>query len=214
MRIDTYRAVRDFEQALCDYTGARYAVTTTSCTMALLLACEWHVRHKARPVTSEAWPSYPENVIEIPKRTYVGVGMSIVHAGARPAFRDEHWTGGYQLKPYPVWDYARRFTSRMFRAGEFHCVSFHWGKILGISQGGAVLHDDALDDAWLRRARFDGRTEGVAPAEDKIAEIGHHAYMTPETAAQGLMRLANLPETNADLPNDSYPDLSTMACFR
>jgi dTDP-4-amino-4,6-dideoxygalactose transaminase len=214
MSIDTYRAVRDFEQALCDYTGSRYAVTVTSCTAALLLACAWHVKHKARPMASEGWPAHPVDTIEIPKRTYVGVGMSICHAGARVAFRDEQWVGGYQLKPYPVWDYARRFTSRMYRAGEFHCVSFHWAKILGISQGGAILHDDALADAWLRRARFDGRTEGVPPSQDTFAELGYHFYMAPETAAHGLMRLANLPETNADLPWDAYPDLSVMACFK
>lgn len=212
--IDTYRAVRDFEQALCDYTGARYAVTVTSCTSALLLACAWHIRHKNHAVASEAWPTYPVNEIEIPKRTYVGVGMSILHAGAKPTFRDEQWSGGYQLKPYPIWDYARRFTSRMFRAGEFHCVSFHWTKILGVGQGGAILHDDALADAWLRRARFDGRTEGVPPAHDTFAELGFHCYMAPETAAHGLMRLAQLPETNADLPDDPYPDLSLAPVFR
>jgi hypothetical protein len=33
-----YDAVRNFEAALCKYTGARFAVTTNSCTMALLLA--------------------------------------------------------------------------------------------------------------------------------------------------------------------------------
>lgn len=41
---DAFKVVRDFEQALCDYTGAKYAVSTTSCTMALLLACKWHLR--------------------------------------------------------------------------------------------------------------------------------------------------------------------------
>ena len=36
-----YQVVKDFEAALCAYTGARYAVTTTSCTTALLLALCW-----------------------------------------------------------------------------------------------------------------------------------------------------------------------------
>jgi hypothetical protein len=27
-------------------------------------------------------------------------------------------------------------------AGGYQCVSFHWSKILGIQQGGAILHDN------------------------------------------------------------------------
>ena len=33
-----YRVIQDFEHALCAYTGARYAVTTNSCTAAIMLA--------------------------------------------------------------------------------------------------------------------------------------------------------------------------------
>ena len=195
--MNPFQVVRDFEAELCRYTGARFAVTTTSCTMALLLACEW----------------FRVIVVEIPRRTYVSVPMSIIHTGGKVKFRDEDWTGGYQLKPYPIWDYARRFTSGMYREGQFQCLSFHWNKILGIQQGGAILHDDEEADAWLRKARFDGRTEGVAPKDDDIV-MGWHCYMSPETAAQGLVRLSFLPEHNPDLPNDDYPDLSRMEVFR
>lgn len=194
--MNPYQAVKDFESALCEYTGAPYAVTTTSCTMALLLACAYHkVTH-----------------VEIPKRTYVSVPMSIIHAGGNVWFHDKEWSGSYQLRDYPIWDSARRFTSGMYVPGQFQCVSFHWGKILGIQQGGAILHDDPAADAWLRRARFDGRTEGVAPKDDEFI-LGWHAYMAPETAAQGLMRLALLPKHNDDLPNDDYPDLSLIDAF-
>ena len=192
-----YNVVRDFEAALCEYTSAKYAVTTTSCTMALLLACAWH----------------KVKIVEIPKRTYVSVPMSIIHAGGKVVFRDEDWSGEYQLKPYPIWDAARRFTSGMYGVGDFQCVSFHWRKILGIQQGGAILHDDAKADEWLRRARFDGRREGVEVKDDDIQFPSWHAYMTPETAAQGLVRLALLPEHNDDLENDDYPDLSKMETF-
>ena len=92
------------------------------------------------------------------------------------------------------------------------CVSFHWSKILGLQQGGAILHDDPLADKWLRKARFDGRTEGVAPKDDNFI-LGWHAYLSPEIAALGLVRLSFLPKHNADLPNDDYPDLSKIALF-
>jgi len=245
---DAFKVVRDFEQALCDFTGAKYAVTTTSCTMALLLACEWKIREMNGGNTRHDWKRGPDGVtyktpkITIPNRTYVGVPMSIIHAGSRVGFRDEEWVGSYRLDPLPVWDSARWFTHGMFDGNgakalgapapfshkDFDawtakrmmvCVSFHWSKTLGIQQGGAILHDDPEADEWLRRARFDGRKEGVHPKDDKDMIIGYHAYMSPETAAAGLVRLANLPKHNDPLPwgpgtNSDYPDLSQMECFK
>jgi dTDP-4-amino-4,6-dideoxygalactose transaminase len=98
--------------------------------------------------------------------------------------------------------------------GTMICLSFHWSKTLGIQQGGAILLDDPQADAWLRRARFDGREEGVHPKDQKNWQLGYHAYMAPETAAAGLVRLANLPKNNDPLPNSDYPDLSQMDIFR
>jgi hypothetical protein len=239
-----FQVVRDFEAALCEYTGAPYAVTVNSCTMALLLAVAWHINHGRRtPVRVDmdfgggvvrpggvTWLEEKYCDIEIPKRTYVSVPQSIIHAGGRPTFRDQDWWGLYQLKPLPVWDSARWFSSGMYRgaplwpnkedspyidcSGQMVCVSFHWSKTLGIQQGGAILHDNPEADAWLRRARFDGRTEGVATKDDRFDMIGWHCYMSPEIAAEGLVRLSHLPRHNEPLPNDDYPDLSLMECFR
>ena len=86
-------------------------------------------------------------------------------------------------------------------------------KILLLGQGGAILHDNPEADKWLRKVRFDGRTEGVDPKDDDII-MGYHCYMSPETAAQGLMRLSLLPLHNPDLPNSDYPDLSRMEVFK
>ena len=215
-----FNVVRDFELALAEYTGARDAVAVSSCTMALLLATAYHLdwNHRARlgmPTVAEQKPR-----IEIPKRTYVGVPMSIVHAGGRPVFRDEEWAGAYQLSPLPVWDAARRMRRGMFHEtargaeGAMVCVSFHWTKTLGIQQGGAILTDGTEPLDWLRRARFDGRREGVAPKDDSFDMIGWHCYMSPEIAAAGLVRLAALPDDNPDLPNDPYPDLSQAEVFK
>jgi dTDP-4-amino-4,6-dideoxygalactose transaminase len=212
-----FDVVRQFEAELCAYTGARYAVSVTSCTAALLLAVAYWVQKesklKRRVIFSDFGRVHRRNVC-IPKRTYVSVPMSIIHAGAMPVFRDEDWIGEYRLDPTPVWDSARLFTSGMHRPGRFQCVSFHWSKTLGIQQGGAILHDDAEADPWLRRARFDGRTEGLAPKDDDFRQIGWHFYLSPETAAAGLMRLSLLPTHNPPLPNDPYPDLSQMEIFR
>lgn len=235
-----FQVVRDFENALCAYTGAPFAVTTNSCTSALMLACAWHFQ-KRDPEHMKFWwhmrhlesdRSIYLPVVEIPKRTYVSVPMSIIHAGGRPTFRDEDWVGAYQLKPLPVWDSARWFTKDLWHGvatkeattktrekikiliGGMVCVSFHWSKTLGIQQGGAILHDNPEADAWLRKARFDGRTEGVTPKMDKFDMIGWHCYMSPEMAAEGLVRLSFLPKHNPPIPNDDYPDLSQLEIFR
>lgn len=210
---DAHQVTRDFEAEIAEYTGAPYAVAVSSCTMALLLALSWYRRR---------WSDKPR--VEIPKRTYVGVPMSAIHAGFRVEFQDTKWQGAYQLTPSPVWDSARWFTSGLWpmlnertkytadRA--MVCVSFHATKTLGIEQGGAILLADRDADAWLRRMRFDGRTEGVPPAADAITEIGYHCYMNPSTAAQGLMRMRGLAPLNDPLPNDAYPDLSLLRAFQ
>lgn len=197
--MNPHNITKEFEQALCEYTGAPYAVATTSCTMALLLACAYH----------------KVGIVTIPKHTYVSVPQSIIHAGGTPTFEKREWSGLYKLEPYPIWDSARWFSSKMYQnPGQFMCVSFHWSKTLGLGQGGAILHDSPEADAWFRRARFDGRAEGVQPKNDKNLIVGWHAYMSPRDAAEGLSRLALLPKDNDPLPNDDYPDLSQMEAFQ
>lgn len=192
----------EFEQALCAYTGARFAVTTTSCTQAILMALAWE---KMR---------WDVRLVIMPKFSYVGVPAAIRNAGMAVMFRDQEWEGEYLIYPSDVWDSARRFTSGMYRPGAMQCVSFHWSKICGLSQGGAILHDNEEADAWLRRARFDGRTEGVDPKDDQVQYPSWHCYLSPEVAAHGLMKLSLLPKHNANLPNSDYPDLSLMKVFQ
>ena len=199
-----YNVVRDFESELCRYTGAPFAVTTNSCTMALLLACAYYrqLQEYRNCLT-----------LAIPRHTYVGVPMSIIHAGFKVHFFDEEWTGEYIIDSLPVWDSARRFTSGMYEDGQYQCVSFHASKILGDTQGGCVLHDNPEADEWLRKARFDGRTECVAPKDDNFI-LGYHCYMSPDVAARLLLKLYSLPKHNDDLPNDDYPDLSRLEVFQ
>lgn len=224
--VSPHQVTRDFESALCDYTGSPYAVAVNSCTAALLLACAWSMRNAhaltrlqatgKATLNGQVWR--PE--VQIPRRTYVSVPQSIIHAGGRPIFRDEDWSGAYQLKPYPIWDSARWFTTDLWKVltreagGGFVCVSFHAAKTLGIEQGGAILHDSPEADAWLRRARFDGRTEGVAPKDDDFDMVGWHCYLSPSAAAIGLLKLHSLPKHNAPLANDDYPDLSRFEVFQ
>lgn len=200
--MSAHAVTRAFEAELCRYTGATYAVATTSCTQAILMALAWF--HQTQG----------PQAVSMPKLSYVGVPAAVLNAGHAVQFREEDWEGEYQFTPLPVWDSARRFTKGMFRPGAMQCVSFHWSKILGLSQGGAILHDNPHADGWLRRARFDGRTEGVDPKADSVQYPSWHAYLSPEVAAHGLMKLSLIPEHNRDLPRSDYPDLSLMDAFK
>lgn len=200
--MNPFEVVGDFEEAVALYTGAPFCVAVNSCTNALFLSLKWcRLRN-----------GYQE--VNVPKRTYVSVPMQVIHAGYGLRFVSKKWSGAYQLNPTPVWDCARRFTSGMYKTPYFMCTSHHWSKPLGIQQGGCILHHDPVADKWFRKARFDGRSEGVAPHDDDVDMLGWHCYMAPEIAAAGLVRLSHLRQNVADLPNDAYPDLSKLRVFQ
>lgn len=202
----SYQVTRDLEKALGEYTGAPYVVCVNSCTAALLLSLLWWKKSAVRPECKEP-------TVGLPRRTYVSVPCVAKLAGYQIEWRDEHWRGAYQLTWTPIFDCARKFTSGMYSAG-FQCISFSSSKILGIEQGGAILHDNKMADAWLRKMRFDGRTEGVDPHEDTFDVIGHHCIMLPSIAAQLLLKLSFLPKNNPDMPIHDYPDLSLHPAFK
>lgn len=198
-----FTPVRDFEIRIAKYCNSKYAVCIDSCTNALYLTLIWH-RYK-NPEIKE---------VVMPKRSYVGVPIHIIRAGFNVKFRDENWKGIYKLEPFDVYDAARRFTSNMYIPNSFMCVSFHYSKILKLSQAGAILHDNDEFDMWCRKMRFDGRTEDVAASKDNVDMLGLHCYIGSEIAGEGLIKLHHLKNHNDDLPNDNYPDLSKLKIFK
>lgn len=195
-----FKVVEDFENALAEYAGSKYCVTTESCTSALFLSM-MYLNVKGSEIT-------------IPSRTYLSVPNYIIHAGATPVFEDIEWSGVYQLKPYPIYDGAKRFRKGMYRGG-YHCLSFHIKKILNIGRGGCILTDnkDAVD--WFKEARFDGRRPQPLYKETNLNVIGWNCYMEPSAAARGLLLLSMINDYNPDLAeNPPYPDLSKFECYK
>ena len=192
-----YKIVKMFEQEVAHYTGAPYAVATDSCTDALLLCCEYlHVEE-----------------VTIPARTYLSVPQSILHAGGTVKFDDTRWKGIYKLKPYPIYDAAKRFTSGMYIPGSYMCLSFHIKKHLKIGKGGMILIDNFDAYKWLMKGRYEGRSE-IKYHDDNIGMNGWNAYMTPEQAARGLMLMQNYPHHNEDISEDPpYRDLREFKLF-
>ena len=197
-----YKIVQMFEEEIAQYTGAKYAVSVDSCTNALFLTCKY---------------LEVENVT-IPSQTYLSVPMSIIHAGGNVTFdttpKTNHWRGVYQLKPYPIYDSAKRFTSNMYIKDSFMCLSFHIKKQLGIGKGGMILTDNKDAVNWFKKARYEGRSEKFYK-EDNIDSLGWNMYMTPQEAAQGLCLLQNYPDHSPDaIEHNGYRDLTEFPVFK
>lgn len=196
MKHNPYKIVQMFEEEVAEYTGSPYAVSVDSCTNAIFLCCKY----------------LNVEEVTIPKKTYLSVPQSIIHAGGKVKFKDTEWQGIYKLEPYPIYDSAKRFTGDMYIPGTFMCLSFHIKKHLKIGKGGMILTDnkDAVD--WFKKVRYEGRSE-KRYFEDDIELLGWNMYMTPVEAAQGLMLMQNFPLVNEDLPED-YKDLTTNTIFK
>ena len=179
-----YKIVKMFEEEVAHYTGAPYAVSVNSCTNALFLACMYEgVKGKE---------------VVIPNKTYLSVPQSIMLAGGDLKFEELDWSGIYQLKPFPIYDAAKRFTSNMYIPGTHMCLSFHIKKHLKIGKGGMILTDSKEMADWAREARYEGRSEGVRYQDDDIKILGWNMYMTPQQASHGLALMQNFPRINPD----------------
>ena len=196
--MNPYEAVREFESQLSDYTGAPYVVCVDSSTDALFLCC---YRLKV-------------DVVTIPKHTYLSVPMSVIHSGGQVEFEDLEWSGIYQLKPYSIWDSAKRMKRNMYVKGSYMTLSFHIQKHIPIGKGGAILCDNKDDYEWFKKARYEGRSE-VSYHEDDIEFCGWNMYMTPQEAVRGMELLRGLPDDSDDLvENPPYRDLTTFKVFK
>jgi dTDP-4-amino-4,6-dideoxygalactose transaminase len=203
-----YNITKDFEQSLCDYTGAPYAVTIDNQSNALFLALMYE--------------NIKDQTIKIPSRTYPSVPCEIIHAGGKVEFEKvEGLTleGAYQLHPTKVWDSALRFTTGMYIPNTHMCLSFTGPyKHLKLGKGGAILTDDYEAYKWFKRARYSGRNE-CSYHEDDFDMLGWNFYMMPEIASRGLLLMNQFysmdgtPKQNDDLKL-SYPDLSKFDIYK
>jgi dTDP-4-amino-4,6-dideoxygalactose transaminase len=178
-------AVDFFEKEIANYCGSKHAIAVDSCSNALFLVFKY---------LSKSGNIAP---VQVPKRTYISVPMSIMHAGFAVNFVDNDWVGDYKLDPYPVIDSACRLEKNMYKGG-FVCLSFHFKKIIPIGRGGMILTDDDIAANWLKKIRYDGRESYYYNdiQETDVDELGYHMYMTPEQAARGIEQFYRIKNTN------------------
>tara|TARA_R110001599_G_C12093439_1_gene646306 strand:+ start:116 stop:760 length:645 start_codon:yes stop_codon:yes gene_type:complete len=196
---DPWDVVDLFEKVMAKYAGSKYAVAVDNCTDAMFLCLKYL---KA------------DGEIIIPKRTYVSVPCTVIHAGCQVKFEDVEWSGAYQLNPYPVWDAATRMREGMYVPDSYYCLSFHRRKHIPIGKGGMILTDNKEAYDWFKLARYEGRHMDRLYKDDSFDMIGWNMYMPPEQAAEGLELFKNISNDNADLESSGiHKDLSQFPIY-
>jgi dTDP-4-amino-4,6-dideoxygalactose transaminase len=192
-----FDAIANFEDALSEYTGAPYVVTTDSCTHAMEL-CFRHILSFTKSCH-----------VTLPKHTYLSVPMIFHILGITYNTKEYDWHNEYRIEPTLIWDSARRLDPGMYRTGQMQCISFGRDKPLEIGRGGAILLDNAEAYSWLKRASYDGRDLSVSPWQNQEQfQVGYHYMIRPEECVIGLNKINNGEIT--DNYNHNYPDLSRI----
>lgn len=200
-----YQPVIDLEERIADWAGSKYCVTTDSGTSAMFLSLQY--RKKQLGKIGE---------ITIPARTYPSAACNIIHCGGKVKFSHEKWDGIYEFAPLKVIDSALRFKKGMYIKDTLYCISMHIKKALPVGRGGAILTDDIEADAWLRRARFDGRA-AIPLLQDRFDMLGWNCYLTPEQGARALQLfelIRNKDNRDLKAEEQGYPDLSKYPIYQ
>lgn len=195
-----------FEKEVASFCNARYGIAVDSCSNALFLTFKY------------LSTICDKQVVKVPKRTYISVPMSIIHAGFDVEFVDYDWEGSYNLFPYSVTDSACEFKENI-HTSDFTCLSFHFKKIIPIGRGGMILTNDSKAASWLRKARYDGRDSYFYNdiLETGVDVLGYHMYMTPEQASRGIeqfYRAKNNSKTICGNSSEYKVDLSELNVFK
>lgn len=208
-----------FEQEFAKYMGAKYAVSTNGCTMALFLA----VKQMKLKKTDE---------VLVPSLTWSATASIVIQAGATPVFVDVdkktfcmdpkdaltkitkntklvipvHFAGkfakGFENFPVPVlYDSAHRIIENGFD-GTTSCYSFYAVKNMTTVRGGMILTNDKEKAKWYAMASHGGlskdtlsRYQGTGNKIDvsnfyyEVVEPGWNFDMTDVEAAIGREQL-------------------------
>lgn len=197
---ETWHIVQEFERTIADFFGAPYAVATDCCTHALELVLRDMELH---------------DVITLPAHTYMSVPMMLDKLGLQYRLAPLPWHETYNIVPDVLTDAATLWRRASYVSGTVMCVSFQFRKHLSLGRGGMILLDNSDQAQRLRRACHDGRDHRLTQWQQDISELGYHYYMTPETAALGLLRFDQLRDAEyRPWSWQDYRDLRELSYFR
>jgi dTDP-4-amino-4,6-dideoxygalactose transaminase len=190
---DAFDAIKDFESAIAEYTGAPYCITTDCCTHAIEIA--FRLAHDGSDIS-------------FPAKTYLSVLMTMHKVGVKYTLEDRAWHDSYVFRGSNIWDCARYFKKDMYTSGAIQCISFGRTKPLELGRGGCILTDDKELYERANRMRYDGRDIfKYAPWDSQVEfEVGYHYYLKPEDCVKGLNYLAEGKFVEQLDKHFDYPD--------
>jgi len=192
-----FDAIKEFEQALSEFTGAPYVVTTNCCTHAIEICLRL---------------TYTIGTVKFPSKTYLSVPMTFSKLDIPYEMLDEPWSGGYRFLGTNIWDSAREFYEGMYKAGQIQCISFGRTKPIAIGVGGCLLTDNKELYEAASRMRSDGRDLFMTGlpvghwSNQQVFHEGYHYFMRPEDCVKGLNMLEQKQFTEQIPEFYNYPD--------
>lgn len=197
--MNIYDNNREFERLLAEYTGAPHVVVLDNNCNGIFLCLRYFHYHGPY-----------HNEVTVRSHTYPGVAYAVKAAGykVRFGFSPPELKGEYKLEPFPLWDSALRFTSGMYKQGQFQVLSFTGPfKTMKLGKAGAILCPTEEAATWLRRAAFSGRN--MVSYHDDVFDMpeGYNMYLPATIATLGVQLMQGVAPHNPDLTM-TYPDLS------
>jgi dTDP-4-amino-4,6-dideoxygalactose transaminase len=192
------KQVKDLEDNVAKFFGAKYAVAVDSCTHGLELCLRM------------------QNIKElcVPKRTYISVPFLANKLGIPLKWKEESWQDYYFIEGTNIADAAVLWRKGSYIPNTFMCLSFQFQKHLSLGRGGMILTDNKQAAEDLKKMSYDGRLPDVPWRDQDISSFGYHYYMTPETAQIGLDKLEDAINTKPrEWVINDWPDLTKMKVF-
>lgn len=210
-------AIEEFEQEICAYTGARFAVAVSSGTVALHAAA-----HAAGLGSGDLVVTSPLSFVASANAgRYVGSHVGFVDIDSATlntdtalvprsadAFVAVHFAGlpidlgALAVRPRVVIEDAAHALGAVTADGpvgncahsDMCCFSFHPVKAITTGEGGAVTTNDPVLADRLRRFRHHGivRTPEVSPVAYDVVELGCNGRLTDIQAALGRSQMGKL----------------------
>lgn len=187
----TSRIVARFEEALCEYTGYKYAIAMNSCTSALLTA------YSALKQTGKISASF----VSMPALTFVATMNAAILSGLNVVIRDINYNtltmdnldvgvsyAGHPVKAKLINDDAHRLYRNMAddNTSLVSCISTHPAKHITTGEGGALLTNDCDIQVVARKLCSHARN-------NYIGEFPAYNFRMPAiNAALGLSQLNRL----------------------
>lgn len=192
-----FEAIKAFETALAEFTGAPYCITTDCCTHAIEIAFRL---------------THDNSLVKLPGKTYLSVPMLMHKLNVPYELQEQSWHDYYQFEGSRIWDCARYFKQGMYVTDSVQCISFGLSKPLQIGLGGCILTDDKDLYERASRMRYDGRDIfNYSPwATQQSFDVGYHYYLRPEECVVGLNLLKEQKFTVQLDKYFNYPDCRSI----